>query len=419
MKFNDIHKAILDSMGEGVYVIDEEMVILYANPAAETLTGYTVGESIGRKCRHIFCEESFRCEEGCPPKRAMQEQKPILHKEAETRTKEGEIKQTQISFSPFYEQGECLGTVIVIKDVTELRQAEERVKQQNLFLNTIINAIPNPFYVIDPVSHRISMANKAACPGGVPEGATCHAVTHRSAQPCRGDEHPCPVREVLRTGRHVTVEHVHYKAGGACKNVEVHAFPVFDDDNRIAQVIEYSVDISERKLAERRLKNLAYSDTLTGLANRALFFDRASHALAAAKRNRELFAVLFLDLDRFKAVNDRFGHEIGDRLLVETARRLDSCVREMDTVARMGGDEFAVILSRIASRESAVGTTKRIIASLSQPFALDGVTCAVGVSIGMSLYPSDGDDIDTLLKKADTAMYEAKEEGDSSYRFCS
>jgi diguanylate cyclase (GGDEF)-like protein/PAS domain S-box-containing protein len=419
MKFPDIHKAILDSMGEGVYVVDRDLIILYANPASVKLTGYTAEESVGRQCYHIFCEQSSRCKDICPPKLAMREKRPILHKEAETRTKGGEIKLTQISFSPFYESGAgaCRGAVIVINDITVLRKAEENVKQQNIFLNTVIDAIPNPFYVIDPNNYRVIMANKAACPGGLPEGTTCHVLTHHRAVPCSSDDHPCPVNQVRLTRRPVTIEHIHCDASGECQDVEVHAFPVFNSDNEIVQIIEYCVDISERKLEEKRLQELAYYDQLTGIPNRTLLYDRINRAIMTAKREKGKLALLYLDLDRFKSINDQFGHEAGNIVLKEAALRILACLRESDIVGRIGGDEFAVLLPKIASKRGSIAIAERIIGALSQPFQCAGAECRIGASIGISLYPVDGDTVDVLFEKADAAMYLAKDEGATSYRF--
>ena len=419
MKFPEIHKAILDSMGEGIYVIDRNLIILYANPASIELTGYPAEEAVGKPCYQIFCEQSIRCEDICPPKLAMREKMPILHKEAETRTKDGEIKLTQISFSPFYENGDgtCNGAVIVINDITELRKAEEKIKQQNVFLNTVIDAIPNPFYVIDPNNYRVIMANKAACPGGVPEGTTCHALTHHSTLPCSSDDHPCPVNQVILTGGPVTIEHIHCDNSGKCKDVEVHAFPVFNSDNKIVQIIEYSVDISDRKIAEKRLQELAYYDQLTGIPNRTLLYDCINRAMMTATREDGKLAVLYLDLDRFKSVNDQFGHEAGNNLLKEAGQRILACLRASDTVGRIGGDEFGVLLPRIVTKRGPIAIAERIIAALSQPFQCTAGECRIGASIGISLYPADGDTVDILLEKADAAMYLAKDEGTTSYRF--
>ncbi|MBI4683798.1 MAG: GGDEF domain-containing response regulator [Nitrospirae bacterium] len=158
------------------------------------------------------------------------------------------------------------------------------------------------------------------------------------------------------------------------------------------------------------LKDIAYFDSITGLPNRKLFFDRLNTSIESAKRYHHMLALLFLDLDRFKAVNDSLGHDIGDFLLKEVAQRLTDCVRKSDTVARFGGDEFTIVLAHIDEEREASVIAQRITTSLSMPFQLGGQECSISVSIGISLYPSDGDNTEALLKKADAAMYQAKEQ---------
>ncbi len=176
-------------------------------------------------------------------------------------------------------------------------------------------------------------------------------------------------------------------------------------------IIGTILDITERKTIEERLKRLVLYDELTGLPNRSLFFDRLYQLLALAKRNNYVLAILFIDLDRFKAVNDTLGHEMGDLLLKEVARRLTSCTRSSDTVARIGGDEFLGICGKIAAPDDALIVARKINDALSKPFQLRDHECTIGASIGISLYPEDGSDPETLLKKADAAMYRVKEVG--------
>jgi PAS domain S-box-containing protein len=225
MRFSNLHESILESMSEGVYVIDRGMEILYTNPAAEKLTGYSSRESVGKKCEDIFCERSDLCQGKCPPRKAMAEHSPILHKEAETRTKWGELRQTQISISPYHEEDECIGAIIVLNDVTELRKAEEQIRQQNAFLSTVINAIPHPLYVIDADSHLVKLANASACRGQLPAGLTCYKLSHNIPNPCLGKDHPCPMEKVRKTREPAVVEHIHCGSDGKSRNVEVHCFP--------------------------------------------------------------------------------------------------------------------------------------------------------------------------------------------------
>ena len=167
-------------------------------------------------------------------------------------------------------------------------------------------------------------------------------------------------------------------------------------------------DITERKQAEEKLKYAALHDPLTALPNRRLFSDRLDQVLKKANRAGGQAAVLYLDLDYFKPVNDLYGHETGDRVLQEVARRIQACIRDADTVARIGGDEFVVILEGIENREAARKVARKITDSICEPISVFGHVCRVGASIGVSLYPADGDDSGSLLKIADHDMYEAK-----------
>jgi diguanylate cyclase (GGDEF)-like protein/PAS domain S-box-containing protein len=175
-------------------------------------------------------------------------------------------------------------------------------------------------------------------------------------------------------------------------------------------------DITERKQAEARVQFLAHYDALTELPNRILFADRLNQALLSAARNHAMLAVMFLDLDRFKLVNDSFGHAAGDLLLKEVARRLLRSVRASDTVSRQSGDEFVILLSDIGNHDDWANVAQKILHSASEPFHIEGNELHVGCSIGISLYPDDGADAGTLLKKADTAMYRAKHLGRNNYQ---
>jgi diguanylate cyclase (GGDEF)-like protein/PAS domain S-box-containing protein len=174
-------------------------------------------------------------------------------------------------------------------------------------------------------------------------------------------------------------------------------------------------DITERTYAEEQIKHLAYHDALTGLPNRLLLKDRLTVALSHAQRDRTRVAVLFLDLDRFKVINDSLGHNVGDQLLQAVAARIQSCVRESDTVARLGGDEFTLLLPLTRSEDAAV-VAQKLLESVRYPFHIEGREFYITTSIGISLYPEDGTDAATLIKNADTAMYQAKEQGRDNYQ---
>ena len=176
-------------------------------------------------------------------------------------------------------------------------------------------------------------------------------------------------------------------------------------------------DITKKKESENKIHQLAYYDVLTKLPNRSLFNDRLRHAIRVAGRNKQLLALLFIDLDNFKSINDTLGHFVGDKFLIQVAAVMQGCIREKDTVARLGGDEFVIILEELHSSHDASQVAKQILLKLAQTFLIGGHDIISGASIGISIYPTDSDDCQALIKYADTAMYSAKEQGKNDFRF--
>ncbi len=206
--------------------------------------------------------------------------------------------------------------------------------------------------------------------------------------------------------------------------VELNAMGIYDsaEPNELSKFFgTYGVakDISERKQAEEMIYHQAYHDMLTGLPNRLLFKDHLILGMAQAKRNRSKLAVMFLDLDRFKIINDTLGHVVGDQLLQSVAMRLAKCVREGDTLARQGGDEFTLLLPQIDDPQDAALAAKKLLETLNRPFRVGGQDHYFSASIGIAIYPDDGDSVDTLVKNADIAMYHVKELGRNNYAFFS
>lgn len=194
---------------------------------------------------------------------------------------------------------------------------------------------------------------------------------------------------------------------------------IHDENGELTHYASLFSDISSLKENEERIKHLAYYDPLTALPNRRLFHDRLSMAIAHAHRSSSRLAVMFIDLDRFKLINDSLGHKVGDELLKEVSKRLTQTVREDDTVARMGGDEFVFILSEIDDEEDAVASAHRVIEAITMPIVIDGNELVVTCSIGISVYPTDGESNELLLQNADTAMYRSKDLGRNSYQLYS
>ncbi len=199
-------------------------------------------------------------------------------------------------------------------------------------------------------------------------------------------------------------------------------FKPIDPDIIVSKVRVFVELYRQRKLIEEQtlsLERLAFYDPLTRLPNRTLFFDRFTQALENAKRSKGIVALLSMDLDRFKKVNDSLGHDVGDLLLKGVSERFKGFLRSADTIARLGGDEFAIILSDSSTAYNVSIVAQKVIDTISEPFHLNGYTCSVGTSIGIAVYPSDGDDIEHLTKNADIAMYRAKDEGRNNYQFYS
>jgi len=225
------------------------------------------------------------------------------------------------------------------------------------------------------------------------------------------------VEEFTRTGESYRVDHRIVLADGTIRYVQEQAELSNDESGVPSRIIGTIVDVTERKLAEARLAYLAHHDALTGLPNRTMLTERLEHSMAYAHRQKRFVAVLFLDLDRFKTINDTRGHAVGDELLRQVSARLRSVVRETDTVARAGGDEFIIVVGDVGDPSSLLTVANAVHAAFAEPFSLENDEAFVSASIGVSVYPRDGTDVDTLVKNADAALYQAKDRGRNSVQY--
>jgi len=236
--------------------------------------------------------------------------------------------------------------------------------------------------------------------------------------PIGKEEETRELRErVLRGESIIQFEVQRQKRDGTVFDLSTTMAPLRGASGEIDGYLAIATDVTARKQAERQIEFLAYRDVLTGLPNRLLLHDRFTQAVAYADRASLRVALLFIDLDNFKTINDSLGHAVGDALLKEIALRLGACVRETDTISRQGGDEFLIVLPDLSGTEAISPVLAKIREQLHVPFELDGHELTTSASIGIAIYPSDGRDFETLLKKADTAMYQAKDAGRNSYRF--
>jgi diguanylate cyclase (GGDEF)-like protein/PAS domain S-box-containing protein len=230
-----------------------------------------------------------------------------------------------------------------------------------------------------------------------------------------------PVEIMLQEDKNTrVVDHSHsllVRRDGFKRGIENTLALTHDQDGGVTGAVITFHDVSAARVKTLEMTHLAQHDALTHLPNRVLFNDRLAQALALAERQGKQLAVMFVDLDHFKKINDSLGHEVGDKLLQSVAGRLMACVRRTDTVSRLGGDEFAILLSQVEHAEDAAFTARKILRSLAEPHIIDNKSLDISASVGGSAYPCDGRDAESLLNKADTAMYEAKQHGRNSYRF--
>lgn len=309
-----------------------------------------------------------------------------------------------------------------------LQESELAIREKQQFLQSVIDGVIDPIMVIRK-DYRVIMMNRAArahLPSDAPAEKIykCYEVSHNRDTPCSGRDHPCPLQQVLESEEPVTLIHEHHFANNEPRLFELDASPFWERDGILMGIIETSKDITDRLATEQqlrdnqaRLSHLAQHDVLTGLPNRLLFHDRLEHAMHKAHRNKHLVAILFLDLDRFKNINDGLGHDVGDGMLKEVSKRLQQAMREDDTVARLGGDEFVIILEELTDPGSAAGVAAKCLTTLSRRMVINGIEIFPTVSIGISLFPEDSTSVDGLMKCADTAMYRAKDAGRNSFQF--
>jgi diguanylate cyclase (GGDEF)-like protein/PAS domain S-box-containing protein len=318
--------------------------------------------------------------------------------------------------APILRDGRVAGSVAAFHDISDRLEAQRELRENEARYRMLFNSSRDAIFV-----HTV---DDDGSPGHFIEvnDVACRQLGYSRQELLRmtpldicylGENDQEETRRGLLEEHHALVERVHLSRDGRHIPVEINAH-LFEFRGR-PTVVSVARDITERKQAEARIQHLAHHDPLTNLPNRRLLADRMRQALAQARRFKRSMAVVFIDLDEFKGINDTLGHDVGDALLKVIAERLIGCVRAGDTVSRMGGDEFVIILSEITRVDDVKLVARKVMESVALPIQVKGHTLRVTASIGISLYPDDAGDGETLMKHADVAMYRAKSMGRNAY----
>lgn len=425
------YRQLADNFSDVVITTDENLHLDYASPSIEALVGLSSEAFLAQEQRHLKeligwaeFEHEIKAEyqaaleqtsapEACDEGYLRLYQTNIEHAD-------GHLIPVEIKISLLRgADQELQGLMILCRDISARLKIQQDLKLAAKVFENSLEGI----YITDPQGF-IAQVNPAFSKVTGYDAET--AIGQRPAflsSGWHGQYFANEIKPELDKSGHWQGEVINRRSSGEVFPAWVGISEVRDEQQELLGHITSFRDITESKHTQERIHKLAYFDPLTELPNRSLFHDRLGQALQRAERTDTNFALLFLDLDRFKAVNDSMGHEIGDQLLKEASERLNHCIRADDTVARMGGDEFTVILSGLADREAAesasVQISLKIMNALNKPFFLGGCELFISTSIGIALYPFDGREETSLLKNADTAMYHAKNVGKNGYQFYS
>ncbi len=439
LRGNERHfRQIVETSQEGIWQVDTEGRTTYVNDRLAALLGYDVDELQGRPFFDYVAGEGGarvarcwqRCIGGSRGKNAEQITRLFslalrnclrsgrrAHEvdDVQLVRKNGAPLWTTVSIGPIFDDdGALSGVLAMLTDITDRRRAIERLYLAAQVFNSAAEAI-----MILDAERRVIDVNSTftAMTGYLPRDVLGLQAGQPKARTLRNLA-SASLWKALETQEHWRGEVIGRRKSGQ-------SFPQLLNvnvvRNRRGELVNYIVvfnDITDLKASQERLEYIATHDRLTGLPNRNLFHDRLQHGLDTAARHGERLAVLFVDLDNFKSINDTLGHEVGDELLIQVADRLRASTRKEDTIGRLGGDEFTVLTENIEAFEEVPGVTaERILEVLAAPFDLKGHEVLVSASVGIALHPKDGRDVATLLKNADAAMYRAKESGKNNFHF--
>ncbi len=423
-KRSELYRRIVEANQEGLWIFDREGATTFVNDRFAEMLGWSPGELTGRRLTELVAESSVATANHLSALQESGDRKPV---DLCFCTKNGEELWAMVGMSPLFdERGAPDGALLTAMNISHRKGIEEALRNSERFSRATVDALTQGIAILDK-SGRIlfvnrcwrDLAGQCPLPGPPAEGADYLAAleAHTGPDQERTEAFAGGIRAVLKGALpEFVLEYSRQDDPGA--RWFLGRVTRFSSDGEPFAVVTHD-DITPLKQAEGAVKQLAYHDHLTGLPNRLLLQDRLDQHLVQAGRDQELVAVLFLDLDHFKLVNDTLGHGAGDQLLKIVAERLLGCIRKSDTVARLGGDEFVVVLTGLEHSGDATLIARKILQSLTLPVQLEGKTVFTSTSIGISLFPEDGRIAEILISNADLAMYLAKEQGRNTYRYFS
>ena len=397
----------------GIYVLHDGK-FRFVNPKFQEYVGYSADELIGMdSLKIVHPEDRASVRDNAVKMLKNRQDQPY---EFRTVTKNGQVKWTIETVTSVYFDGKIsvLGNYV---DINDRKKSEEILKASEERYRTILENIEDGYYEVD-LKGTLTFFNESLCKlSGFSRQELMGSKTSQYVDKNDFKKIFRFTKEIYQTGR--PKKHLDFQIickDGFKRHIEISSSLIRDLAGNQMGFRGIARDVDERKKAEATIFHMAYHDTLTGLPNRMLFNDRLNMAISTAQRNDKKFAVMMLDLDGFKLVNDLLGHDIGDLLLQNVSYRLRSHLRRSDTVARMGGDEFMLLLPEINRKEDAEAIARKIIDSFHQSFILKDQKLRISVSIGIAIYPDNGTDFDMLKKNADIAMYKVKEKGRDNFQ---
>lgn len=404
-------KKITDNVPVLIALVDRTYKYIFANKAYEELYRIPLAEIIGSRTIDVIGEEAFN--RACPYYEKAFSGETATYENTIT-NRDGKVVIIKVTYTPYYEEDGITGIIILTQDITNQKEMELKLKQERDFSDTAINSLPGIFYLIS-IEGRFIRWNQnfekisEYTPDEIRQMSPLDFFAGQDK-----DLIEKSIGDVFVKGSAFAEAHFVSKSGNS------HPFyftGILIDIEGKSNLIGVGIDITERKKAEEKILHLAQYDLLTDIPGRSLFFQRLENALKNALANNSIFAIMFIDLDNFKPINDTLGHAVGDFVLQQMAKRMAMCIRTNDTVARIGGDEFVVLLPGLNSREDAGKTASRILKSLNLPLRVGDQTLSISSSIGVVVFPEHGDNENKLVRNADVAMYYAKNSGGNTVMF--